>query len=138
MLVGSGVILYNGRKLLLQKRADDGTWGKHGGVVDCEEVVEEACRREVYEETGLKVGALTLFGVYSGKEMTVTYPNGDVANYTDIVYVSDDFTGESTLPDGEVSELRWFDAESLPEQIHSTDRRPILDFAQYLLESTHV
>lgn len=138
VLVGSGVIIFSGRKLLLQKRSDDGSWGKHGGIVDYEEVAEDACRREVYEETGLKVGMLTLFGVYTGKEMTVTYPNGDIANYTDIVYISDDFSGEITLSDGEVSELKWFDVENLPENLHPNDRRPILDFAKYLMESTHV
>lgn len=138
MLVGSGVILYRGSKLLLQKRADDGTWGKHGGIMDYEEVAEDACRREVYEETGLKVGKLTLFGVYTGSEMTVTYPNGDIANYTDIAYVSDDFSGEAMLTDGEASELKWFDADKLPDNLHSTDRRPIIDFAKSLLEKSHV
>lgn len=138
MLVGSGVLLYSGTKLLLQKRTDDGTWGKHGGIMDYEENAEEACRREVCEETGLKIGKLTLFGVYTGKEMTVTYPNGDVANYTDIVYVSDDFEGKIALSDGEASELKWFDADALPENLHQTDRRPILDFAKFLLEKNHV
>lgn len=138
MLVGSGVILYSGRKLLLQKRSDDRTWGKHGGIMDYEEVAEETCRREVYEETGLKVGKLTLFGVYTGKKMTVFYPNGDIANYTDIVYVSDDFSGEITLPDGEASELQWFDIDDLPDKLHPTDRKPIFDFAKYLRESANV
>lgn len=138
MLVGSGVILYCGRKILLQKRSDDDCWGKHGGIMDYEENAETACRREVYEETGLRVGKLNLFGVYTGKEMTVNYPNGDIANYTDIVYVSDDFSGEITLSDGEASELAWFDAAALPENLHPTDRRPILDFAKQLMESAHV
>lgn len=137
MLIGSGVILYRGTKLLLQKRSDDGTWGKHGGVMNYEEVAEDACRREVYEETGLRVGKLTLFGVYTGPQMTVTYPNGDIANYTDIVYVSDDFEG-AFATDGEVSELSWFDASDLPQNLHPTDRQPILDFAKHLMESTHV
>ncbi len=132
MLVGSGVILYRGRQILLQRRADDGTWGKHGGIMDYEEVAEDACRREVAEEIGLTVGRLTLFGVYTGPEMTVCYPNGDIANYTDIVYVSDDFTGEPTLADGEAAALCWFDVDALPEALHSTDRRPILEFAEKL------
>ncbi|MGM9646531.1 MAG: NUDIX hydrolase [Eubacteriales bacterium] len=132
MLVGSGVILYRGRKLLLQKRADDGSFGKHGGIMDYEEVAEDACRREVLEEIGLRVGKLTLFGVYTGPEMTVTYESGDIANYTDIVYVSDDFAGEPAFADGEAAELCWFDIDALPENLHSTDRRPILEFAEQL------
>lgn len=132
MLVGSGVILYRGRQLLLQKRADDGTYGKHGGIMDYEEVAEDACRREVQEEIGLRVGKLTLFGVYTGPEMTVAYPNGDIVNYTDIVYVSDDFDGVPSLTDGEAAELCWFDIDALPENLHSTDRRPIREFAEQL------
>lgn len=136
MLVGSGVILYRGSKLLLQRRSDDGTYGKHGGIMDIEERAENACRREVLEEIGLTVGKLTLFGVYTGPEMTVTYPNGDIANYTDIVYASDDFSGVPVLTDGEAAELCWFDIDTLPENLHSTDRKPILDFVKYLKESS--
>ena len=135
MLVGSGVILYRGREILLQKRSDDCTYGKHGGIMDIEERAEDACRREVLEEIGLSVGKLTLFGVYTGPEMTVTYPNGDVVNYTDIVYVSDDFEGTPALADGEAIDLCWFDIDALPEKLHSTDRRPILDFVNYLKDS---
>ena len=135
MLVGSGVILYQGRKVLLQRRSDDRTFGKHGGIMDIEERAEDACRREVFEEIGLNVGKLQLFGVYTGPEMTVHYPNGDIANYTDIVYVSDDFDGTPVLADGEACELHWFDIDALPENLHSTDRKPILDFANYLKES---
>lgn len=135
MLVGSGVILFRGRQILLQRRADDRSYGKHGGIMDIEERAEDACRREVLEEIGLSIGKLTLFGVYTGPEMTVTYPNGDVVNYTDIVYVSDDFEGTPALADGEAIDLCWFDIDALPEKLHSTDRRPILDFVNYLKDS---
>lgn len=135
MLVGSGVILYQGRQILLQRRSDDHSYGKHGGIMDLEERAEDACRREVLEEIGLTVGELTLFGVYTGPEMTVRYPNGDVANYTDIVYVSDDFEGSPLLSDGEADDLCWFDIDSLPDALHPTDRKPILDFVQYLKDS---
>lgn len=100
--------------------------------MDYEEVAEDACRREVMEEIGLQVGKLTLFGVYTGPDMTVTYPNGDVTNYTDIVYVSDDFEGVPNLADGEAAELCWFDVDNLPANLHSTDKRPILEFATQL------
>ena len=135
MLVGSGVILYKGREILLQRRADDNTYGKHGGIMDIEERAEDACRREVLEEIGLSVGQLKLFGVYTGPEMTTHYPNGDVANYTDIVYISDDFEGTPRLADGEAAELCWFDIDALPENLHHTDRKPIIDFVNYLKEA---
>ncbi len=42
-------------RLLLQRRSDDGTWGVVGGIMNLGETVEEAARREVFEETGLEL-----------------------------------------------------------------------------------
>lgn len=36
-----------------------------GGFVDLNESVEDACRREVLEEAGVRIGTLQLVGVYS-------------------------------------------------------------------------
>lgn len=55
-------------RLLLIRRANAPFRGLHalpGGFVDVGETVEQACRRELAEETGVKAGRLTLVGVYS-------------------------------------------------------------------------
>jgi 8-oxo-dGTP diphosphatase len=59
-----------GRVLLIRRGNPpfEGRYALPGGFVDVGETVEDACRRELKEETGLKVGALRLIGVYSEPE----------------------------------------------------------------------
>src|SRR3990167_2726131 len=44
--------------ILLIKRSDDGTWSMPGGWVDANETPDEAIKREILEETSLKVKVL--------------------------------------------------------------------------------
>lgn len=56
-----------GRVLLIRRKNPPfkGGYALPGGFVDVGETVEEACRRELLEETGVTAGKLTLVGVYS-------------------------------------------------------------------------
>ena len=56
-----------GRVVLIQRKNQPfkGSYALPGGFVDQGERVEDACRRELMEETGLKAGKLQLVGVYS-------------------------------------------------------------------------
>ena len=42
-----------------------GYWALPGGIVEEDETVEQAARREALEEAGLSIGSLRLLGVYS-------------------------------------------------------------------------
>lgn len=67
--VGASVIIENKEgKILLQKRKDNHCWGYAGGSVELNENVEDAAKRELFEETGLTANSLELFGVFSEKE----------------------------------------------------------------------
>ncbi len=86
IMVAAGVVILNAEgELLMQRRADGSGWGLVGGFMELGETVEEAARREVFEETGLSVGQLELFGVFSAPEL-LTYPNGDRAQVVTISY----------------------------------------------------
>jgi len=63
-------------KVLLTRRADNGQWCLPGGHVDPGETVAESCRREVEEETGLRVRVGRLIGVYSSPDRAVDYGDG--------------------------------------------------------------
>jgi 8-oxo-dGTP diphosphatase len=62
-------VIFDGRgRVLLIRRANPpfkGELALPGGFVDVGETVEQACRRELKEEAGIRVGRLDLVGVYS-------------------------------------------------------------------------
>lgn len=128
--VGASVIVENEKgEVLLQKRADNHCWGYAGGSVELDEVVEEAARRELYEETGLVAGKMTLFGVFSGKDTHYTYPNGDEVSNVDIVFLCKEYSGSIKCQECEVEELRFFSAAALPENLSPPIRKPLHQWA---------
>lgn len=116
--VGASVILVDREnRILLQLRSDNHCWGYAGGSVELDEVVEEAAKRELFEETGLIADKLELFGIFSGKETHYVYPNGDEVSTVDIVYVCREYHGTLKCQDGEVDKLKLFRVDEIPENI---------------------
>lgn len=124
--VGASVIVEDSDgRILLQKRRDNQCWGYAGGSVELDEKVEEAAKRELFEETGLKALSLELFGVFSGEKMHYVYPNGDEVSNVDIVYICRDYRGNLKKQESEVLELSFFSVESIPREISPPNAEPI-------------
>ena len=130
LMVGATVFaLDESDRLLLLLRTDNACWGVPGGAVEPGEVVEEAARRETREETGLQVGEMSLFGVFSGPDMFYVYPNGDQVHNISVVYLTRDLRGEMDLDPAEHSDFGWFPLNALPANISP----PLLPAIQRLL-----
>lgn len=126
LIVGSTVLVMDAHnRLLMMKRSDNGNWGVPGGAMELGETTEETARRELFEETGLEVGELTLFGVFSGKELYYRYPSGEEVYNVSIVYLAHDVHGTVKLFDGEHYDSQYFDLTDLPENV-SPPIKPIL------------
>lgn len=139
--VGASVLCVNARgEMLLQRRRDNGCWAYPGGSVELDEVVEDAARREVEEEMGLRLGELELWNVFSGPLRHYVYPNGDEVSCVDIVYICRQWMGEIRIQESEVTDWDWFAPDCLPDPLSPPVAHIIRDFAQEMLgrkESTH-
>ncbi len=63
----AGLLVLKGKDLLVLRRGDPprkGYLDTPGGFIDANEDIEAAARRELHEETGLRVGACDLLGMY--------------------------------------------------------------------------
>jgi ADP-ribose pyrophosphatase YjhB (NUDIX family) len=118
LVCGASVILVNKKgEILLQLRKDNNHWGYPGGSVDINEVVEDAAKRELFEETGLIANSLEMFGVFSGEELYYVYPHGDEISNVDIVYICKDYCGEAMADMLESVDVKFFPLDELPNNI---------------------
>ena len=129
LLPGCIAIIKNAaEQILLQQRTyPRGKWGLPGGLMELGESTEETIRREVLEETGLILGKLTLFGVYSGQGYRCKAENGDLFDVVIIAYITDDYAGEAAVMDDESISFEWFAPDNLPENIAGSHRRIVDD-----------
>lgn len=127
-LCGASVIIYREGKILMQQRKDNGSWGYVGGAVELGEIVEEAAKREMFEESGLTALSLDLYGVFSGPELCHVYPDGNEVHIIDIVYTCNNFTGLLKPQETEVLDLRWFDFDDIPSNLSKPIKPALLKF----------
>ena len=111
----SVIIINEHGELLLGKRTDNQKWGYAGGSMNLGESVEDCARRELLEEMNLIADELEFFMINSGEETHYIYPNGDEVYNVEIVYLCRKYHGDMRPQESELSELRFFSPEQLPE-----------------------
>lgn len=133
VVISCGVIIENNKgEILLQKRRDNGLWALIGGSMEIGEKFIEVVKREAFEEAGIEIEELTLFGIYSGEDGIITYPNGDICYGTGIIFKTTAYSGEIQNNTEEALEHRFFNKTNLPDNINKYDERVIIDWAKDL------
>jgi ADP-ribose pyrophosphatase YjhB (NUDIX family) len=110
----SALVVDDGGRVLLARRAhepDAGRWDLVGGFLEEGEPPLDGLRREVLEETGLEVETGAFLGVFVD-----TYGDDDDAgSVLNLVWDARVVSGEPQ-PADDVSELRWFSLDALPDR----------------------
>lgn len=114
-------------RIFLTRRMDNGQWCLPGGRMESGESVTEACEREVWEETGLRVRVKRLVGVYSHPDQLVLYPDGNKAHIVALHFEVELLEGEPGLSD-ETTGFGYFTLEEAQQMdIMGRHRERILD-----------
>ena len=116
--VGCSATIFDAKreKVLLTRRTDNGRWCLPGGGMESGESAAEACEREVWEETGLKVRVTRLIGVYSNPDQLIVYNDGNKAFMVVMSFEAEILSGELGLSD-ETTDFGYFslaEMESMP------------------------
>jgi len=116
--VGCSATIFDAKreKVLLTRRTDNGRWCLPGGGMESGESAAEACEREVWEETGLKVRVTRLIGVYSNPDQLIVYNDGNKAFMVVMSFEAEILSGELGLSD-ETTDFGYFslaEMETMP------------------------
>jgi len=137
--VGASALIYDasGEKILLTRREDNGEWCLPGGGLDAGESAEEACIREVWEETGLTVVVVRLIGIYTTPHRITIYKDGNRNQFISFSFEARIVAGEAGLSD-EVTEVGFFNADEIAQLNVMENHRIRLDDAAAKQEAAFI
>jgi len=113
-LVAVGAVVWDGRRVLLERRGQppaQGQWAIPGGLVELGETAAVAVAREVREECGIEIAVGPLLGLF---EPILRDSDGRIRyHYTIIDFLA--FARSTDLrPGDDAAEVRWAAPEDLP------------------------
>jgi 8-oxo-dGTP pyrophosphatase MutT (NUDIX family) len=109
--------------LLLTRRTDTGRWSLPAGIVEPFEQPAAAALRELLEETCITAHVERLALLTTDPD--VVYPNGDTCQFVSMCFRCRYLSGEAQVGDEESTEVAWFPADELPEELTDIQRRRI-------------
>ncbi len=109
--------------LLLTRRSDTGRWSLPAGIVEPFEQPAASILRELEEETRItaEVERLALLRT----DPDVVYPNGDRCQFVAMCFRCRYVSGEAQVGDEESTEVAWFAADELPDELSDIQQRRI-------------
>jgi 8-oxo-dGTP pyrophosphatase MutT (NUDIX family) len=135
--VGSDLVLMPGamvalldpdRRVLMTRRADDGTWCLPGGAAEPGGSFARTAADELAEETGLAVSEADLvpFGSLSeAAAHTIRYPSGDVTHCFALLFLARTWAGELVPDPAEAAAARFAGLDSPPAPLHAPTARAL-------------
>jgi 8-oxo-dGTP diphosphatase len=109
--------------LLLTRRSDTGRWSLPAGIEEPFEQPAVSMLRELVEETRItaEVERLALLRT----DPDVVYPNGDRCQFIAMCFRCRYVSGEAQVGDEESTEVAWFAADELPDELTDIQQRRI-------------
>ena len=128
-LLGVGAVIFDGPRVLLIERGQEplkGWWTLPGGLVEPGERLDQALRREVFEETGLIVEPLTVAAIF---ERIMA----DGEGRTEYHYVIIDYlcrpAGGALAAGSDVAGAQWVDVGALASLKVAPGTPPVIEKA---------
>jgi 8-oxo-dGTP diphosphatase len=113
--------------LLIQRGSEPfiNRWALPGGFINMNETLEEACKRELEEETGLKVERMAQFKTYDAIDRDPRHRTISVIYYAELKDI------QPVTGNDDAAQAQWFSLDSLPQL--AFDHQLILeDFSKIL------
>jgi len=119
----AALLIRNGKVLLGKRKGShgEGDWCIPGGHMEVGEELEGAARREVFEETGIRVERLKLLSISN----EIIYGK----HFVTVGFLAENFSGEPRVAEPDRCEgWGWFDLKSLPSPIFVPSLRVIQSY----------
>jgi ADP-ribose pyrophosphatase YjhB (NUDIX family) len=127
LAVGCSAAVIEDEKILLIRRSDNGKWAVPGGYMEPGENLQEACAREVLEETGIRIEVKKLAGVYSNPDLLLEYEDGNCWQLVILHFEARPVGGQRSTSN-ESTEVKYFSQEEIMDlSISPFDRMRIAD-----------